>query len=86
MCMQCVGAVGAALQAVTVVGGPYAYKHYRRARAALGLRDTSVAAQEARAAASAEPPRGLRIQGAKVMVSTELRPDSLDTKTPRAFA
>ena len=46
--MQCVGAVGTALQAATLFGGPTVYRYYRRARAALGLSDTSVAAQEAR--------------------------------------
>ena len=51
MCMQCVGAVGSALQAATVIGGPFAYAGYRRARAALGLKDTSVAAQQAAQAA-----------------------------------
>ena len=53
MCMQCVGAVGTALQAATLVGGPIVYKHYRAIRARLGLPDTSVAAQQARAAEGA---------------------------------
>lgn len=46
--MQCVGAVGAALQAATLVGGPVVVKHYQRVRAALGLPDNSLAAVEAR--------------------------------------
>ncbi len=46
MCMQCVGAFGTAFQAATVIGGPLAYAGYRRVRATLGLRDTSVAACE----------------------------------------
>ena len=45
MCMQCVGAVGTALQAATLFGGPVAYKYYRRTRNALGLPDTSAAAR-----------------------------------------
>ena len=45
--MACVGGVGTALQAATLIGGPIAYGWYRRARAALGLPDTSVAAVEA---------------------------------------
>lgn len=53
MCMQCVGQVGTALQAATVFGGPVAYAGYRRVRAMLGLRDTSVAAVEAQATESA---------------------------------
>ena len=53
MCMQCVGSVGTALQAATVLGGPIAYAGYRRARAMLGLRDTAVAAVEAQASESA---------------------------------
>ena len=53
MCMQCVGAVGTALQAATVVGGPIAYAGYRRIRARLGLSDTSVSAVEAAQAAGA---------------------------------
>ena len=47
MCMQCVGAVGTALQAATLVGGPIVYAGYRRARSVLGLSDTSVAARAA---------------------------------------
>lgn len=60
MCMQCVGAVGTALQAATLVGGPYAYKQYRRVRNAFGLPDNSVAAVEARAAGGEDraPARG----------------------------
>lgn len=49
MCMQCVGIVGTAFQAVTLVGGPVVVKHYQRIRAAFGLPDNSVAAVEARA-------------------------------------
>ncbi len=48
MCMQCVGAVGTAFQAATLIGGPIAAKHYQRIRAAFGLQDNSVAAVEAR--------------------------------------
>ncbi len=56
MCMQCVGAVGTALQAATVIGGPIVYAGYRRGRRILGLRDTSVAACEARGQATSAPP------------------------------
>jgi hypothetical protein len=55
MCMQCVGAAGTALQAATLFGGPLAYKYYRRTRKALGLPDTSAAAEAARAAGLPEP-------------------------------
>ena len=47
MCMTCVGGLGTALQAVTLIGGPIAYGGYRRLRAAVGLPDTAVAAVEA---------------------------------------
>lgn len=53
MCMQCVGAVGTALQAATLFGAPVVYKHYRTVRRMLGLPDTSVAAQQDRAAEGA---------------------------------
>ena len=50
MCMICsMGGVATAAQAATFVGGPLAYAGYRRARRALRLPDTSVAATEARA-------------------------------------
>src|SRR4051794_34336617 len=57
MCMQCVGAAGTALQAATLIGGPYAYRAYRGARRRLGLPDTSAAAEaeRARRAAAGEP-------------------------------
>lgn len=44
MCSQCY-ATGAALAAetATLIGAPIAYAAYRRARRALGLRDTAVA-------------------------------------------
>ncbi len=61
MCMQCVGAVGTALQAATVIGGPIVYAGYRRGRRMLGMRDTSVAACEARGqTTSAAPERTSR--------------------------
>lgn len=50
MCMACVGAAGTAFQAATLIGGPFLMKHMQRIRRALGLRDNSVAAVEARAA------------------------------------
>ena len=56
MCMQCVGAAGTALQAATVIGGPFAYAGYRRVRARLGLSDTAVAAQETQAAGAGSAP------------------------------
>ena len=49
----CVGAVGTACQAATLIGGPIVYGYYRRIRAALGLPDNSYAAVQARAAAEA---------------------------------
>ena len=55
MCMTCVGAVGTALQAATLIGGPIAYGGYRRVRARLGLTDTSVAAREAQMPGSTAP-------------------------------
>ena len=55
MCMTCVGAVGTALQAATLIGGPIAYGGYRRVRARLGLPDTSVAAREAGLPGSTAP-------------------------------
>lgn len=55
MCMTCVGAVGTALQAATLIGGPIAYGGYRRVRARLGLPDTSVAAREAELPGSTAP-------------------------------
>ena len=36
MCMQCVGAVGTAFQAATLIGGPIALKYLQRVRALLG--------------------------------------------------
>jgi hypothetical protein len=44
MCAQCY-ATGAAMfgEAAMLIGGPLAYAGYRRARRALGLRDTAVA-------------------------------------------
>ena len=56
MCMQCVGAVGTAFQAATLVGGPIVVKHYQRIRAAFGLEDNSVAAVEARESGAAVTP------------------------------
>ncbi len=50
MCMECVGGVGTALHAGTLIGGPLAYAGYRRVRSVLGLSDTSVAARERQAA------------------------------------
>lgn len=52
MCITCAGGVATAFQAATLMGAPVAYAAYRRARAALGLRDTSVAAVEAQTAAA----------------------------------
>lgn len=46
--MQCVGAVGTACQAATVVAGPWVITRYRRLRDAIGLADMSVAAVEER--------------------------------------
>ena len=62
MCMTCVGGVATSLQAATLLGGPIAYAGYRRARAALGMRDTSVAAVEAQAgvACGSAPSRASR--------------------------
>ena len=57
MCMQCVGAAGAALQAATLFGGPVAYKYYRRARASLGLPDNSAAAEATRLKAGLPEPQ-----------------------------
>jgi hypothetical protein len=59
MCMQCVGAAGTALQAATLFGGPVAYKYYRRARASLGLPDTSAAAEATRLKAGLPEPEQL---------------------------
>ena len=66
MCMQCVGAVGTALQAATLFGGPVVYKHYRKVRALVGLPDNSVAAIQARAAAcgTASTLAGRALEGA----------------------
>lgn len=50
MCAICsMGGFATAAQAATLFGAPIAYAGYRRARRALGLPDTSVAACEARA-------------------------------------
>jgi len=50
MCAICsMGGFATAAQAATLFGGPLAYAGYRRARRALRLPDTSVAACEARA-------------------------------------
>ncbi len=50
MCAICaMGGVATAAQAATFFGAPLAYAGYRRARRALRLPDTSVAACEARA-------------------------------------
>ncbi len=51
MCMQCVGAVGTAFQAATLIGGPIALKYLQRVRAFFGLPDNSAAAVAARARA-----------------------------------
>jgi hypothetical protein len=51
MCMQCVGTVGTAFQAATLIGGPIALKYYQRVRALFGLPDNSAAAVAARARA-----------------------------------
>ena len=56
MCMQCVGTVGTAFQAATLIGGPFALKYYQRVRAFLGLPDNSAAAVAARARALEAPP------------------------------
>ena len=62
MCITCAGGVAASFQAATLMGAPIAYAGYRRVRAALGLRDTSVAAVEAQttAARGSAPSRASR--------------------------
>ena len=52
MCMQCVGAVGTSLQAVTIIGGPIALIYLQRVRAFFGLPNNSAAAVAARVEAS----------------------------------
>jgi hypothetical protein len=64
--MQCVGAVGTACQAATVVAGPWIITRYRRLMDAIGFADMSVAAVEERrrrAAAEAREPRVIRRPG-----------------------
>jgi hypothetical protein len=57
MCAQCY-ATGAAMfgEAAMLIGGPIAYVSYRRARRALGLRDTAAVPEQP----AAEPYRLLR--------------------------
>jgi hypothetical protein len=43
MCSQCYATGAAVGEAAMLIGGPIAYAGYRRARRALGLRDTAVA-------------------------------------------
>ena len=45
MCSQCYATGAAVGEAAMLIGGPIAYAGYRRARRALGLRDTAVAPQ-----------------------------------------
>jgi len=60
MCAQCyTTGVAAYGEAAMLIGGPVAYAAYRRARRALGLRDTAVAPQEPEARPAPARPAGL---------------------------
>ncbi len=71
MCAICsMGGFATAAQAATFVGAPLAYAGYRRARRALRLPDTSVAACEARAQEWATEPALTSVSSAST-TSTE---------------
>lgn len=61
MCAQCYATGAAAFgEAAMLIGGPVAYAAYRKARRALGLRDTAVAPQEPAVRPAPARPAGLK--------------------------